>query len=136
MLEKDTQRTPEESRVVYNDLRYYTIAFEDKLVYYPSVTTVLNVFPKEFIHEWREAVGKDVANATTNQALAKGSRVHNALEELIQGKKIICNPYGMKYFSDEEIQSFRKYNNTHELTSPVEYMEVLKVVQFLEKTKC
>lgn len=127
------EKNTEESRVVHRDLRYYGIDKDDTVIYYPSVTTILNVYPKEFIHEWRAAVGIETATAITNQALAKGSRVHRGAECLINGMTVICDPIGRNYFTPEERFNFNNSDNVHKMNNPTEFLEVIKVKKFLQE---
>ena len=55
--------------------------------YYPSVTSILNFFPKnQFFHNWLKDVGHN-SEIIANKAANEGTQVHNALESfLLAGK--------------------------------------------------
>ena len=56
--------------------------------YYPSVTSILNYFPKnKFFHEWLKDVGHN-ADIIASKAAAEGTQVHNAIESFLQGEEI------------------------------------------------
>jgi len=56
--------------------------------YYPSVSSILNFFPKNaFFHSWLKDVGHN-SEIIANKAAWEGTQVHNAAEELMLGKEI------------------------------------------------
>lgn len=56
---------------------------------YPSVTTVLkDAYPQDWLHEWRERVGNEVADRISRQAAERGSKVHQKMEDYINGEDI------------------------------------------------
>ena len=50
---------------------------------YPSVTTVLSLFNKKAIQEWKDRVGEEVANKISNQASRRGTRLHTMCEQYL-----------------------------------------------------
>jgi hypothetical protein len=66
------------------DQRFYRRGEE----YYPSVTSVLNYFPKnQFFHSWLKDVGHN-SEIIANKAAGEGTQTHNAIERFINGEEI------------------------------------------------
>ena len=85
--------------------------------YYPSVTSVLNYFPKnKFFHEWLKDVGHN-ADIIASKAASEGTQVHTAIEEFIQGNEINwIDEYGTAKYSLEVwkmILKFAEFWNTY-----------------------
>lgn len=56
--------------------------------YYPSVTSVLNYFPKnQFFHNWLKDVGHN-ADIIASKAASEGTQVHNAIDRFLNGEEI------------------------------------------------
>lgn len=56
--------------------------------YYPSVTSILNFFPKnQFFHSWLKDVGHN-SDIIASKAANKGTQVHNAVEAFLNGGEI------------------------------------------------
>ena len=56
--------------------------------HYPSVTTILNYFPKnQFFHSWLKDVGHN-SDIIAAKAAADGTQVHNAVEAFLKGEEI------------------------------------------------
>ena len=85
--------------------------------YYPSVTSILNYFPKnQFFHSWLKDVGHN-SDIIANKAAGEGTQVHNAVEAFINGEEITwIDEYGnVKYNLDvwRMILRFADFWNTH-----------------------
>jgi hypothetical protein len=85
--------------------------------YYPSVTSVLNYFPKnQFFHSWLKDVGHN-SDIIANKAAGEGTQVHNAVEAFLNGEEITwIDEYGnAKYNLDvwRMILRFAEFWNTH-----------------------
>jgi len=85
--------------------------------YYPSVTSILNYFPKnQFFHSWLKDVGHN-SDIIAQKAAAEGTAVHNAVEAFINGEEINwLDEYGnAKYNLDvwKMILKFADFWNTH-----------------------
>lgn len=63
--------------------------------YYPSVTSILNYFPKnQFFHSWLKDVGHN-SDIIANKAANEGTQVHNIVESFLNGEEIIwIDEYG------------------------------------------
>lgn len=67
------------------DNRYYTL---DEIDYFPSVTTILEVFPKGFgFNQWLKDVGNN-ASEIADRAATSGTKVHDACDALNKGNEI------------------------------------------------
>ena len=71
----------EAQRVKIFDERFYTL---DGITYYPSVTTVLEAYPKGFLIQWIKEVGLQ-ADAIRDKAGESGTYVHNQIELFLSG---------------------------------------------------
>ena len=85
--------------------------------YYPSVTSVLNYFPKnQFFHSWLKDVGHN-SDIIANKAAGEGTQVHNAVEAFLNGEEITwIDEFGnAKYNLDvwRMILRFAEFWNTH-----------------------
>ena len=57
-------------------------------VYYPSVTTVLQYMPRnQFFENWLKDVGHN-ADLIARHAAKEGTQVHEAVEDLVMGRKV------------------------------------------------
>lgn len=53
---------------------------------YPSVTSVVGLHKAQFIQEWRDRVGHDVANKISAKASKRGTAIHSLCEDYLLGK--------------------------------------------------
>ena len=85
--------------------------------YYPSVTSVLNYFPKnKFFHSWLKDVGHN-ADIIAQKAAGECTKVHNAIERFINGEEIQwIDEYGKAQYNLDVwkmILKFADFWNTH-----------------------
>jgi len=85
--------------------------------YYPSVTSVLNYFPKnQFFHSWLKDVGHN-SDIIASKAAGEGTQVHNAVDAFLNGTEITwIDEFGnAKYNLDvwRMILRFADFWNTH-----------------------
>jgi len=85
--------------------------------YYPSVTSVLNYFPKnQFFHAWLKDVGHN-SEIIANKAAGEGTQVHQAVDAFLNGAEITwIDEFGnAKYNLDvwRMILKFADFWNTH-----------------------
>lgn len=85
--------------------------------YYPSVSSILNFFPKnQFFHSWLKDVGHN-SDIIANKAAGEGTQVHNAVEAFLNGEELNwIDQYGhAKYNLDvwRMILRFADFWNTH-----------------------
>lgn len=95
------------------DSRFYRRGEE----YYPSVTSVLNFFPKnQFFHNWLKDVGHN-SEIIANKAASEGTQVHNAVDTFLNGGEIHwLDEYGKALYSLDTwkmILKFADFWNTH-----------------------
>lgn len=104
---------PEVQQINFLDERFYTV---DNEVFYPSVTTVLDVYPKGFgFNEWLKANGFN-ADIILERAGTQGSNVHSAVDTYLSGKEIT--------WADSEGNAKYTFD---------EWMMVLRFVEFWER---
>jgi hypothetical protein len=110
---------PENKQVNFLDCRYYTT---DNITFYPSVTTVLNVYPKGFgFDNWLKELGHN-ADEVLKRAGEQGSKVHDAIDRIILGEKISW------VYTDKDGQSKGNYTLN-------EWKMILRFVEFWETYK-
>lgn len=91
-------------KLEFLDQRYY---YEGDF-YAPSVTTILEAFPKTAqFYEWLKKVGED-ANSIRDAAGEVGSKIHAATEQYDNGDALVWDD---KYFNLEEWQLLCRYND-------------------------
>lgn len=93
------------------DERFYTL---DNITFYPSVTTVLEVYPKgKHFKDWLKANGFN-ADTIMNKAATQGSNVHNAIEDILNGSELQwINKDGQEAYTLVEWQMINKYMEFH-----------------------
>lgn len=97
------------NRIDVLDQRFYKVENE----YYPSVTTVLNAYPKGFWYDaWLKDVGRN-ADAIRNEAAEKGSNVHNAIESILLGREVRWITDGKQLFTLDEWSMICKFMEFH-----------------------
>lgn len=93
-LDKETQQ------VNVLDERFYT---QDNKIFYPSVTTVLNAYPKgAFFEQWLRDTGNN-SHTILKDAGIQGTNVHNAIDDYLKGKPVmLITDDGMEQFTLKE----------------------------------
>lgn len=91
------------------DSRYYT---NDGTKFYPSVTTILDVYPKGFgFNQWLRDVGSN-AEQIADRAAETGSRVHKACEMLNNGVELAwIDENGKSEYTVEEWKMILRYSD-------------------------
>jgi len=85
--------------------------------YYPSVTSILNYFPKNhFFHSWLKDVGHN-SDIIAAKAAGEGTQAHNAIDAFLNGEEIQwIDEFGNAKYSLEVwkmILKFAEFWNTH-----------------------
>lgn len=112
------------------DERFYTL---DKITYYPSVTTVLNAYPKSpHLYEWMKNNGRN-SDEILKAAAEQGSNVHNAIEEFLNGKEITWFVNGKEQYTLKEWQMISRFMDFYK--KHVGSVEAVEVQVFSEKFK-
>jgi len=100
---------PKLKQITVMDERFYT---DDDIRYQPSVTSILEVYPKGHgFNQWLKDVG---ANATeiANRAAERGSNVHAATELIDKGLPVsFFRPDGSEAYSRDEWEMICRYLN-------------------------
>ena len=97
----------ENMQITILDERYYT---EDEITFYPSVTTVLDLYPKgRQFEEWLKQVGFN-ASQIVKQAGETGSKIHDAIDRFLNGETILWHREdGEENFNLEEWKMVLKF---------------------------
>src|SRR3990167_2516645 len=75
--------------IEFLDERFY----KDGENFYPSVTTILDVYPKGFgFNQWLKDVGQN-AGEVLKRAGDQGSKIHDGINQLLLGKKLEWEGY-------------------------------------------
>ena len=121
---------PKLKRIEVLDERFYTL---DNETYYPSVTTVLEAYPKGYaFQEWLKRNG-DKADEILYEAGTQGSNVHNAIESFLKGNEIFfISPTGDALYSLKEWQMICKFMDFFKSVDSVEFIE-LSMVSLIKK---
>jgi len=83
-IKRIVEYTEGDKQVNVLDQRFYRRNEE----YYPSVTSVLNYFPKnQFFHSWLKDVGHN-SEIIANKAAGEGTQVHHAVDAFLNGEEI------------------------------------------------
>lgn len=131
-------------RIDFMDERFYTL---DKVTFYPSVTTVLNAYPKGAgFNEWLKKNGEQ-ADDILREAGNKGSKVHDAVESLCKGEEV---KWTHNYVNTLELQTVdsmakfiedckngleSKYHKEVQYYSLEEWIMILRFVDFCNEFK-
>jgi len=101
-----------EDRVEFLDERFYVVG--DK--YYPSVTTILENYPKgpQFL-QWIKDVGNQ-ARVIAERAAESGSKVHNAIEMLLSGAELVWDD---KVYNEMEWLGVNRFMDFHTRFKPI-----------------
>lgn len=115
----------------------YALTVLDNLIYLPSVTSILSTAPKEWLGRWRGQVGNWEADRIMNDAMNKGSRIHNAVSEMLRGVIIILNSTKMPEYSAEQINNIAQESNKGVLilSEQQEMLEVWRLKKFFDIVK-
>jgi hypothetical protein len=89
---------PELKQINFLDRRVYQ---RSEGVYYPSVTSILQYMPKnKFFENWLKDVGHN-SDIIMRRAGDEGTQVHNAIEELLEGKEVTwMDDYGNARYNE------------------------------------
>lgn len=131
---------PENKQVNVLDDRFYTINNED---FYPSVTTVLGVYPKGYgFDKWLKENGEQ-ADEILKEAGDSGSKVHDAIDRIIKGQEVTWVHKFVDTFHLQSVESLEKfveddkngmadkYMREVPYFSLIEWQMVLKFVDFV-----
>jgi hypothetical protein len=101
-----------DNKIEYADSRFYKL---NDQTYIPSVTTVLSVYPKDYyFYEWLKNNGSN-SDILRDAAAESGSKVHNALEQLLKGQEINHEGYSLEEWEmiNKGVEFFTRYKFTN-----------------------
>ena len=103
-------------RFEFYDQRFYT---DDDETFFPSVTHVLNCFPKgSWFETWLKSVGMN-ADVIKMEAADAGSTVHNVIDQSLKGDKIdLVNDNGKPKYSKEEWKMIQRFGSFWRSVNP------------------
>lgn len=106
----------------------------DDIIFVPSSTTVLGSAPREYLARWRGQVGNWEADRIMNEAMSKGSRIHLAFAELLNGTIILLNNPKAPAYTKEQIDNIAQESNkgVMVLSDQQEMLEVWRLKQFFD----
>jgi hypothetical protein len=106
-------------RITVLDQRFYR--FNNSDVYYPSVTTILQAYPKgQFFEQWLKDNGAD-ADDIRDKAGQQGTNVHNAIETYLSGDRVAWaadDSLERAQYTLNEWQMFCKFVEWYEVAQP------------------
>ena len=107
---------PKHKQINFLDERFYT---EDGLTFYPSVTTVLDVYPKGYgFQQWLKDLGHN-ADEVVKRAGETGSTVHNMIDLYLKAEKLSwVNESGTPIYKLDEWLMFLKFVEFFETVKP------------------
>lgn len=103
------------------DERFYEV----KGIYLPAVTWILNSYPKGIgFYKWLASEGWNEAQAIKDTAGDRGSKVHNAIQDLLKGRQV-----------KKEDRYWSELNSAFELLTIEEWKALLTFQKFWEDKK-
>lgn len=124
------------------DERFYT---KDGETFYPSVTTVLQVYPKGYgFEKWLKENGDD-ADDILREAGEQGSKVHDAIDRIIKGEEVkwttqLIDTYQLRtveshlqFIEDKNNGQLSKYIKEIEHFSLLEWQMILRFIDFCKQ---
>lgn len=103
-------------QVQFIDSRYYT---NDMVHWFPGVTSILNVVSKGSQFEnWLKSVGFN-SDQIVQKAMAQGSNVHRAIQDLLNGKEITFGTDEKLNFSRDEWIIISRFIDFYQNFNPV-----------------
>lgn len=104
-------RDTEHNRVEFLDQRFYS---DKDGNYFPSVTTVLEAYPKgKRFEQWLKDVGNE-ADDIVGRAAQQGTNVHDAIEKLLKGAEVDFIDYTLY-----EWKMILRFQEFHNLCDPI-----------------
>lgn len=96
----------ESKRISFLDKRYY----KKDGKYYPSITTILQYFPKgKFFEDWLKQVGNN-ADFIAKQSAEEGTQTHDLIEKYLEGKELFfLDENGNAMYSTHVWKMFLKF---------------------------
>ena len=112
-------------QIEWFDERFYRILAKESEKFYPSVTTILGIINKPFLSRWRGDVGNYEADRKMNFAAWRGSRIHDAIHQLLtpdeQGNRTPLSyngANGKPQYTQEEWLHIIRFSSFYEMFKP------------------
>lgn len=107
----------EAEQINFLDERFYTL---DGNIFYPSVTTVLEVYPKGYGYlQWLKDLGNN-ADEVVRRAGEQGSKVHDAIDQYLKGFSVHwADSEGRTNYTLEEWQMILRFVEFWETHEPI-----------------
>lgn len=113
-------------QITVADERWYMKTLKDKTVFVPSVTWIAGFYPKGIaFYKWLANKGWDEAEAIKQAAAEKGSKVHQAISDLIDGKEVKMESFydnpktgEREELTLEEYEAIMSFVNWYNLAKP------------------
>lgn len=124
------------ANVIISEDEHYYESLNEPGVYYPSVTTKLNAYPKGYgYHEWIKSTGYN-SEIILERAANLGSEVHNAIEQFHKTGKLrqISEDFTKELFSWNAWKMINRFMDYYEKHNPEYIVNEFKIVSPLWKT--
>ena len=128
----DTELTVDQ--IEWFDDRYYRVLAKDGEKFFPSVTTILGIINKPFLSRWRGDVGNYEADRKMNFAAWRGSRIHDAIHQLLSldeggNRAPLCyiGPSGKPQYTQEEWLHIIRFSAFYDMFTPTVHESELVV---------
>lgn len=120
---------PKNQRLTILDQRFYT---KDNENFYPSVTTVLQSYPKGFGYEkWLKENGED-ADSILKEAGEQGSKVHDGIDQIIKGEQVMWTHQLVDTYQLRTIESHEQFVRDKEDGNIGKYLKEVQIFSLLE----
>lgn len=136
------------SRIDYFDDRYYNVCYKEQFklkkqkryrtleAHFPSVTSVLGVYPKDFLPQWRGDVGNARADQILAEANKMGSFIHFAAEVLCRKGVVVYNPLYNEQYTKKQLDALeRKHKEIVVVRFQKEWIQIRRVYMLLQELK-
>lgn len=106
--------TPELNQITFLDERYY----QDGENYYPSVSTILDVYPKGYgFQQWLKDLGSN-ADEVLKRAGEQGTKIHNMIQAFLDGQEVKWIEGDKDNFTLDEWLMFLKFVDFYKTFKP------------------
>lgn len=105
----------ENKQINFLDERFYQYA---EGIYFPSVTTVLDIYPKGYgFIQWLKDMGNN-ADEVLKRAGESGTKIHNAIEAYLKGEQVSWGVDGKEMYDLEEWRQILRFKEFWETYKP------------------
>ena len=106
----------ENKQITFLDERFY---FDNKTgTYWPSATTILDVYPKGYGYiQWLKDLGSN-AEQVVRRAQDQGTKIHNAIESFLNGDEILWHDEEKENYTLEEWMMILRFFDFYKTFKP------------------